>query len=204
MLDQFSRNLFRGTPQSFACDGMALILAQEAIRSGECERLSREQRGFLYLPFMHSESPLIHQQALALYTELNNGDQLEFELRHKAIIDRFGRYPHRNAILGRTSTPEEEAFYNSLDRVLIVGSSAPGRKKQQAGRRNKRYSARTFISLRHAAISAREITNNLSRRIGGLPFYNLLFYSNKLFQGAKRSKRTTLKAGRGRYAVLPL
>lgn len=118
MLDQFSRNLFRGTPQSFACDGMALILAQEAIRSGECERLSREQRGFLYLPFMHSESPLIHQQALALYTELNNGDQLEFELRHKAIIDRFGRYPHRNAILGRTSTPEEEAFYNSLDRVF--------------------------------------------------------------------------------------
>ena len=59
---------------------------------------------------MHSESPLIHQQALVLYTELNNGDQLEFELRHKAIIDRFGRYPHRNAILGRTSTPEEEAF----------------------------------------------------------------------------------------------
>ena len=133
VLDQFSRNLFRGTPQSFACDGMALILAQEAIRSGECERLSREQRGFLYLPFMHSESPLIHQQALALYTELNNGDQLEFELRHKAIIDRFGRYPHRNAILGRTSTPEEEAFYNSLDRVLIVGSSAPGRKKSRPG-----------------------------------------------------------------------
>ncbi len=58
VLDQFSRNLFRGTPQSFACDGMALVLAQEAIRSGECERLSREQRGFLYLPFMHSESPL--------------------------------------------------------------------------------------------------------------------------------------------------
>ncbi|BEO55675.1 MULTISPECIES: DUF924 family protein [Serratia] len=110
VLDQFSRNLFRGTPQSFACDGMALVLAQEAIRSGECERLSREQRGFLYLPFMHSESPLIHQQALVLYTELNNGDQLEFELRHKAIIDRFGRYPHRNAILGRTSTLEEEAF----------------------------------------------------------------------------------------------
>ena len=170
MLDQFSRNLFRGTPQSFACDGMALIPAQEAIRSGECERLSREQRGFLYLPFMHSESPLIHQQALALYTELNNGDQLEFELRHKAIIDRFGRYPHRNAILGRTSTPEEEAFYSSPDRVLIVESSAPGREKQQAGRRNKRYSARMFISLRHAAISAREITNNLSRRISGLPF----------------------------------
>ncbi|CAI0764770.1 Uncharacterized protein conserved in bacteria [Serratia entomophila] len=110
VLDQFSRNLFRGTPRSFSCDGMALILAQEAIRSGECERLSREQRGFLYLPFMHSESALIHRQALQLYTELDNGDQLEFELRHKAIIDRFGRYPHRNAILGRVSTPEEEEF----------------------------------------------------------------------------------------------
>ncbi|CAI1643648.1 DUF924 family protein [Serratia plymuthica] len=110
VLDQFSRNLFRGTPRAFSSDCMALVLAQEAIRSGQCEQLSREQRGFLYLPFMHSESAVIHQQALALYTELNNGDQLEFELRHKAIIDRFGRYPHRNAILGRISTPEEEAF----------------------------------------------------------------------------------------------
>lgn len=110
MLDQFSRNLFRGTPRSFSCDGMALILAQEAIRSGECERLTPVQRGFLYLPFMHSESPLIHQQALALYRELNNPEQLDYELRHKAIIDRFGRYPHRNAILGRRSTAEEEEF----------------------------------------------------------------------------------------------
>ncbi|CAI1602572.1 Uncharacterized protein conserved in bacteria [Serratia quinivorans] len=116
VLDQFSRNLFRGTPRSFASDCMALVLAQEAIRSGQCEQLSKEQRGFLYLPFMHSESVLIHQQALALYTELDNGDQLEFELRHKAIIDRFGRYPHRNAILGRVSTAEEEAF------LLLPGS----------------------------------------------------------------------------------
>ncbi|CAI2445630.1 DUF924 family protein [Serratia plymuthica] len=116
VLDQFSRNLFRGTPRAFSSDCMALVLAQEAIRSGQCEQLSREQRGFLYLPFMHSESAVIHQQALALYTELNNGDQLEFELRHKAIIDRFGRYPHRNAILGRISTPEEEEF------LLLPGS----------------------------------------------------------------------------------
>ncbi|CAI0755900.1 Uncharacterized protein conserved in bacteria [Serratia quinivorans] len=116
VLDQFSRNLFRGTPRSFASDCMALVLAQEAIRSGQCEQLSKEQRGFLYLPFMHSESALIHQQALALYTELDSGDQLEFELRHKAIIDRFGRYPHRNAILGRVSTSEEEAF------LLLPGS----------------------------------------------------------------------------------
>ncbi|MGB8664553.1 MAG: DUF924 family protein [Serratia inhibens] len=116
VLDQFSRNLYRGTPRAFSSDCMALVLAQEAIRSGQCEQLSREQRGFLYLPFMHSESAVIHQQALALYTELNNGEQLEFELRHKAIIDRFGRYPHRNAILGRISTPEEEAF------LLLPGS----------------------------------------------------------------------------------
>lgn len=110
VLDQFSRNLFRNTPRSFACDGMALVLAQEAIASGLCESLTVEQRGFLYLPFMHSESVLIHQQAVILFGQLNNGNQLEFELRHKAIIDRFGRYPHRNEILGRESTFEEQEF----------------------------------------------------------------------------------------------
>ncbi|HHQ6618726.1 TPA: DUF924 family protein [Serratia fonticola] len=110
VLDQFSRNLFRNTPRSFACDGMALVLAQEAIATGLCENLTVEQRGFLYLPFMHSESALIHQQALELFRQLNNGDQLEFEIRHKAIIDRFGRYPHRNEILGRKSTFEEQEF----------------------------------------------------------------------------------------------
>ncbi|WP_199063065.1 DUF924 family protein [Serratia sp. ASV30] len=110
VLDQFSRNLFRNTPRSFACDGMALVLAQEAIATGLCENLTVEQRGFLYLPFMHSESALIHQQALELFRQLNNGDQLEFEIRHKAIIERFGRYPHRNEILGRESTLEEQEF----------------------------------------------------------------------------------------------
>lgn len=110
VLDQFSRNLFRNTPRSFSCDGMALVLAQEAVATGEDVNLTVEQRGFLYLPFMHSESAVIHQQAVALFRELNNGDQLEYELRHKAIIDRFGRYPHRNQILGRESTPEELAF----------------------------------------------------------------------------------------------
>ncbi len=110
VLDQFSRNLFRNTPRSFACDGMALVLAQEAIATGLCETLTVEQRGFLYLPFMHSESALIHQQALELFRQLNNGDQLEFEIRHKAIINCFGRYPHRNEILGRESTLEEQEF----------------------------------------------------------------------------------------------
>lgn len=110
VLDQFSRNLFRNTPRSFSCDGMALVLAQEAIATGLCATLPVEQRGFLYLPFMHSESALIHQQAVVLFSQLNNGNQLEFELRHKAIIDRFGRYPHRNEILGRESTFEEQEF----------------------------------------------------------------------------------------------
>ncbi|MBX9474848.1 DUF924 domain-containing protein [Yersinia enterocolitica] len=110
ILDQFSRNLFRDLPTSFSCDGMALVLAQEAVSSGKAELLSDTQRGFLYLPFMHSESVLIHQQALKLYTELGNETQLDYELRHKAIIDRFGRYPHRNHILGRVSSAEEQAF----------------------------------------------------------------------------------------------
>ncbi|CNL07421.1 putative transmembrane protein [Yersinia frederiksenii] len=110
ILDQFSRNLFRDLPTSFSCDGMALVLAQEAVSSGQVGQLSKTQRGFLYLPFMHSESALIHQQALVLYTELGDELQLDYELRHKAIIDRFGRYPHRNHILGRVSSAEEQAF----------------------------------------------------------------------------------------------
>ncbi|MFW5393345.1 DUF924 family protein [Yersinia sp. 2544 StPb PI] len=110
ILDQFSRNLFRDLPASFSCDGMALVLAQEAISSGQTKQLSDIQRGFLYLPFMHSESALIHKQALELFTELGNDNQLDYELRHKAIIDRFGRYPHRNHILGRVSSAEEQAF----------------------------------------------------------------------------------------------
>lgn len=110
VLDQFSRNLFRDLPASFAYDGMALVLAQEAVNSGLTVQLSDTQRGFLYLPFMHSESAVIHRQALELYTELGNEIQLNYELRHKAIIDRFGRYPHRNHILGRVSSAEEQAF----------------------------------------------------------------------------------------------
>lgn len=110
VLDQFSRNIHRGTPQAFAQDGMALVLAQEAVACGADQLLPPVQRGFLYLPFMHSESRAIHLQAEALYRSLGNGNQLNFELRHKAIVDRFGRYPHRNAILGRESTAEELEF----------------------------------------------------------------------------------------------
>ena len=110
ILDQFSRNIFRDTPQAFAYDSLALALAQEAIRSGVESRLSAIERSFVYLPYMHSESRSIHKVALELYEKNGIENNLEFEKQHKAIIDRFGRYPHRNEILGRVSTEEEIEF----------------------------------------------------------------------------------------------
>ena len=110
VLDQFSRNIFRGTPRAFAQDPLALGLAQEALAAGVLQELPQEQRSFLLMPFMHSESRRIHEQADRLFAQWAPGNSHDFELRHKSIIDRFGRYPHRNAILGRVSTPEELAF----------------------------------------------------------------------------------------------
>jgi uncharacterized protein (DUF924 family) len=110
VLDQFSRNVYRGTARAFAQDSMALALAQEAVRAGADQQLNATERSFLYLPFMHSESALIHEWAESLYRENAPEGNYQFELKHKAIIDRFGRYPHRNAILGRTSTAEELEF----------------------------------------------------------------------------------------------
>jgi uncharacterized protein (DUF924 family) len=110
VLDQFSRNLHRDSADAFAWDAMALALSQEAVRSGEASALPPRERAFLYLPYMHSESSLIHAEALRLFAEPGLEGNLDFERRHKTIIDRFGRYPHRNALLGRTSTPEEMAF----------------------------------------------------------------------------------------------
>ena len=110
VLDQFSRNLYRDQPQAFAHDSMALMLAQEAISLQLDAQLSPDHRSFLYMPFMHSESKLIHEFALKLFQRLGNEINLSFEKKHKLIIDRFGRYPHRNAILGRSSTAEELEF----------------------------------------------------------------------------------------------
>ena len=109
VLDQFSRNLHRDDPRAFACDPLALALAQEAVRSGADLQIAPERRAFVYMPYMHSESALIHTVAVELFREHAPGN-LDYELRHRAIIDRFGRYPHRNAALGRASTPEEIAF----------------------------------------------------------------------------------------------
>lgn len=110
VLDQFSRNLYRGTPQAFAQDPMALALAQEAVALGVLDELSPMQRTFLLMPYMHSESALIHVQAERLFKTWAPPDNYRYELQHKAIVDRFGRYPHRNAILGRVSSAEEIAF----------------------------------------------------------------------------------------------
>ena len=110
VLDQFSRNIHRGTKRAFAQDALALALSQEAIAAGAAPALEPTQRAFLYMPFMHSESALIHTQALRLFAEPGLEDNQRSEVRHKAIIDRFGRYPHRNAILRRASTAEEIAF----------------------------------------------------------------------------------------------
>ena len=110
VLDQFPRNIFRDRPQSFATDALALVLAQEAVAAGADRTLDPARRAFLYMPYMHSESPLIHAQAVKLFAAPGMENNLAFELRHQAIIDRFGRYPHRNAILGRQSTADEIEF----------------------------------------------------------------------------------------------
>ncbi|WP_095499324.1 DUF924 family protein [Paraferrimonas haliotis] len=110
MLDQFSRNIYRNQAQAFSADAMALVLAQVAIKRGFDVRLSTHERAFMYMPFMHSESPVIHEHAVELFSQSGLEQQLDFELKHKAIIDRFGRYPHRNQLLGRQSSAEELAF----------------------------------------------------------------------------------------------
>lgn len=110
VLDQFSRNIYRDQPLAFACDSVALVLAQEAIAQQADQSLPPSQRAFLYLPYMHSESPAIHEIAVTLFAQAGMESNLAFELKHKAIIDRFGRYPHRNAILNRQSTEEEIEF----------------------------------------------------------------------------------------------
>lgn len=110
VLDQFSRNIYRGKPESFAYDSTALVLAQEALKTEQVHELTPEELGFLLMPFMHSESKKIHQVALQLFDQLGLELYLDYEKRHKEIIDRFGRYPHRNAILERVSTEEETEF----------------------------------------------------------------------------------------------
>jgi uncharacterized protein (DUF924 family) len=115
ILDQFSRNLFRDSPLAFACDPMALALAQEAVALGADKQLTTPQRSFLYMPYMHSESLAIHTLAVSLFKHNHHPGNLEFEMKHQRIIERFGRYPHRNIMLNRVSTEEELAFLQQAD-----------------------------------------------------------------------------------------
>jgi uncharacterized protein (DUF924 family) len=110
VLDQFPRNMFRDSPRAFATDSVALDLAKDAIAKGFDRELTKDQRLFLYVPFQHSEKAEDQARSIELYEALGNPVALDFAVRHKDIIDRFGRFPHRNETLGRTSTPEEIAF----------------------------------------------------------------------------------------------
>lgn len=110
LLDQFSRNIFRGKRESFAYDGMALVLAQMALHQGFDRAVSPSERAFFFMPFMHSESMVIHSHAKKLFQQPGMETYYDFEQQHAAIIEHFGRYPHRNAILGRPSTSEEQDF----------------------------------------------------------------------------------------------
>jgi uncharacterized protein (DUF924 family) len=115
VLDQFTRNVFRGTPRAFAGDALALRTARDVVAHGWDAELLAVQRAFVYLPFEHAEDPLAQREAVRLFERLAQddaslADYADYARRHQAIIERFGRFPHRNAILGRTSTPEEEAF----------------------------------------------------------------------------------------------
>ena len=114
LLDQFPRNIFRETPQAFATDWEALSTAHQAIALGFDKKLSNVQRWFVYLPFVHSENIDHQRQAVKLFQKLSGDKEsakaIESAIRHRSIIERFGRFPHRNIILGRPSTPEEKDF----------------------------------------------------------------------------------------------
>jgi uncharacterized protein (DUF924 family) len=114
LLDQFTRNIHRGTPLAFAGDERALATAEDAVARGFDRQLDPIERRFCYLPFEHSEDLAVQQRSLALFRALaddtGDRDPLDWAEKHEVIIRRFGRYPHRNAILGRASTPDELAF----------------------------------------------------------------------------------------------
>lgn len=116
LYDQFPRNIYRGSPKAFSFDAQALHFALEGIERGLDQELTPSQRRFFYMPLMHSESIEVHKKSLEIFGELARGAPSSFALtydfavQHRDIIARFGRYPHRNAVLGRTSTAEEEEF----------------------------------------------------------------------------------------------
>lgn len=110
VFDQFPRNIFRKTPDAYATDANALTLARQAVESGKDRALPEKQRHFLYMPFMHSEDLTAQAQSVRLFTDLGIEEGVKYARHHHDVVERFGRFPHRNAILGRRSTPEELEF----------------------------------------------------------------------------------------------
>jgi uncharacterized protein (DUF924 family) len=113
LLDQFSRNLFRGTPQAFAQDERARWIARQAIEAGFDQAVDPAFRTFFYLPFEHSESIADQERCVRLSHALADAEALRYARLHEEIIHRFGRFPHRNKVLGRHTTPAEQAFLDS-------------------------------------------------------------------------------------------
>ncbi len=109
LLDQFPRNAFRGTPRMFESDAKALGIARQALDEGFDRQVDESLRNFFYLPFMHSEQLADQDRAVELTRNLGD-DALRYAILHRDIIERFGRFPHRNAVLGRATTPEEQRF----------------------------------------------------------------------------------------------
>jgi uncharacterized protein (DUF924 family) len=109
LFDQFPRNMFRGHADQFATDHLALAIAKAASDKGFDGELQPKERGFLYMPFQHSEDLADQNRSLLLFTELGDDNQLGYARKHHDVITRFGRFPHRNAILGRTPRPDEIA-----------------------------------------------------------------------------------------------
>jgi uncharacterized protein (DUF924 family) len=110
VLDQFSRNLYRNSPRAFSADPTSLAIAQEAIAAGFDRDLSTQQRTFLYMPFQHAEDRAVQERSVELFTQLGDPGSLDYARQHREVIERFGRFPHRNRVLGRESTPDEIEF----------------------------------------------------------------------------------------------
>ena len=113
VLDQFPRNMFRDDPRTYASDTPARDVARRAVDNGVDARLAEDLRGFLYMPLMHSEDLADHERCIALFERTGNIENAKYAVHHADIIRRFGRFPHRNRLLGRTSTAEEQAFLDS-------------------------------------------------------------------------------------------
>jgi uncharacterized protein (DUF924 family) len=110
VLDQFPRNMFRGDARAYSSDALALAVASRAIARGADQRMAADLLEFLYLPLMHSEHLADQQRCVELFRNTANADNLRYAEDHADIVRRFGRFPHRNAVLGRITTPEEQAF----------------------------------------------------------------------------------------------